>query len=47
MGTFFDVEVRDLDMAIAAYALAKLTEARATATEIQPMLAPGLGRMTA
>ena len=47
MGTFFDVAVRDLEMAIAAYALAKLTEARTTATEVEPMIAPGLGRMTA
>jgi uncharacterized membrane protein YphA (DoxX/SURF4 family) len=46
-GTFFDVAVRDLEMAIAAYALARLTEARSTATEIQPTLAIGLGRMTA
>jgi hypothetical protein len=36
-----------IGLAIAAYALARLTEARATATEIQPMFAAGLGRMTA
>jgi len=47
MGTFFDVAVRDLEMAIAAYALAKLTEARATVAEVQPTFAIGLGRMTA
>jgi hypothetical protein len=29
MGAFFDVAVRDLQMAIAAYTLARLTEARA------------------
>jgi uncharacterized membrane protein YphA (DoxX/SURF4 family) len=46
MGTFVDVAVRDLEMAIAAYTLAKLTEARAMAGEIQPALAIGLGRMT-
>ena len=45
MGAFFDVAVRDLEMAIAAYTLARLTEARATA--VQPALAPDLARMTA
>jgi uncharacterized membrane protein YphA (DoxX/SURF4 family) len=35
-GSFFDVAVRDLEMAIAAYTLARLTEAR------QPVAAPQL-----
>lgn len=35
-GTFFDVAVRDLLMAIAAYTLARLTEARQTAADPQP-----------
>ena len=35
-GTFFDVAVRDLLMAIAAYTLARLTEARQPATDPQP-----------
>jgi uncharacterized membrane protein YphA (DoxX/SURF4 family) len=46
MGAFFDVAVRDVEMAIAAYTLAKLTEARATAAGTQPAVAPGM-RMTA
>ena len=33
---FFDVAVRDLEMAIAAYTLARLTEARQPATDPQP-----------
>src|SRR5215208_935082 len=36
-GTFFDVAVRDLEMAIAAYTLARLTEVRQTATDRQPL----------
>ena len=35
-GMFFDVAVRDLEMAIAAYTLARLTEARQSVTETQP-----------
>ena len=36
-GRFLDVAVRDLEMAIAAYTLARLTEQRQEATESQPM----------
>jgi len=36
-GAFLDVAVRDLEMAIAAYTLARLTEARQSATEPQPL----------
>lgn len=35
-GTFFDVAVRDLEMAIAAYTLARLTEVRQPATDAEP-----------
>jgi len=35
-GSFLDVAVRDLEMAIAAYTLARLTEARQPATDPQP-----------
>jgi uncharacterized membrane protein YphA (DoxX/SURF4 family) len=35
-GSFLDVAVRDLEMAIAAYTLARLTEARQPATSTQP-----------
>jgi len=35
-GSFFDVAVRDLEMAIAAYTLARLTEARQPAADAQP-----------
>ena len=35
-GTFLDVAVRDLEMAIAAYTLARLTEMRQPATDPQP-----------
>ena len=35
-GSFFDVAVRDLEMAIAAYTLARLTEVRQPATDAQP-----------
>ena len=35
-GSFLDVAVRDLEMAIAAYTLARLTEARQPATASQP-----------
>ena len=35
-GMFLDVAVRDLEMAIAAYTLARLTEARQSVTETQP-----------
>ena len=34
-GRFFDVAVRDVEMAIAAYTLARLTEARAAAGEME------------
>ena len=34
-GSFFDVAVRDLEMAIAAYTLARLTEARQPAADAQ------------
>lgn len=37
-GSFLDVAVRDLEMAIAAYTLARLTEARQPAFETQPSL---------
>jgi uncharacterized membrane protein YphA (DoxX/SURF4 family) len=47
MGRFLDVGVRDLEMAIAAYTLARLTEAYATAAEAKPAGSPVLGRMTA
>jgi uncharacterized membrane protein YphA (DoxX/SURF4 family) len=47
MGRFLDVAVRDLEMAIAAYTLARLTEVRAPATEVRPAAAPSRGRMTA
>ena len=36
-GTFFDVAVRDLEMAVAAYTLARLTEARVAATDRLPI----------
>jgi hypothetical protein len=36
-GRFLDVAVRDLEMAIAAYTLARLTEQRQTVTDSQPM----------
>ena len=36
-GTFFDVGVRDLVMAIAAYTLARLTEVRQPATDPQSL----------
>ncbi len=39
-GMFLDVAVRDLEMAIAAYTLARLTEVRETVTETQPRHAP-------
>jgi hypothetical protein len=35
-GKFLDVAVRDLEMAIAAYTLARLTEVRQPATDAQP-----------
>jgi uncharacterized membrane protein YphA (DoxX/SURF4 family) len=47
MGRFLDVGVRDLEMAIAAYTLARLTEVYATAAEAKPASSPVLGRMTA
>ena len=47
MGAFFDVAVRDLEMAIAAFALARLTEVRTAAGEIRPAGSAGLGRMIA
>lgn len=40
-GTFFDIAVRDLEMAVAAYTLARLTEVRLTATDAQPMTLGG------
>lgn len=39
-GMFFDVAVRDLEMAIGAYTLARLTEARQTVTETHRGSAP-------
>ena len=36
-GKFFDVAVRDLEMAIAAYTLARLTEVRQPATPQEPL----------
>jgi uncharacterized membrane protein YphA (DoxX/SURF4 family) len=36
-GAFLDVAVRDLEMAIAAYTLARLTEVRLAATDPQPL----------
>ena len=36
-GAYLDVAVRDLEMAIAAYTLARLTEARQPATNPQPL----------
>lgn len=39
-GMFFDVAVRDLEMAIAAYTLARLTEVRESVTEPQRERAP-------
>ena len=39
-GMFFDVAVRDLEMAIAAYTLARLTEVRESVTEPQRGHAP-------
>lgn len=33
-GTYFDIAVRDVEMAIAAYTLARLTEARASAQQV-------------
>lgn len=46
MGSFFDVAARDLEMAIAAYALARLTEAQA-AGAIRTDVAPALARLSA
>lgn len=40
-GAFFDVAVRDLEMAIAAYTLARLTEVRQSATEPRPLKVSG------
>lgn len=40
-GTYFDVAVRDVEMALAAFALARLTEVRAQATQRSPV---GLGQ---
>jgi hypothetical protein len=40
-GAFRDVAVRDLVMAIAAYTLARLTEARQPATESEPLSLAG------
>jgi uncharacterized membrane protein YphA (DoxX/SURF4 family) len=47
MGTFFDVAVRDLEMAIAAYTLARLTEARVGSASLGLAGASRLGRMVA
>lgn len=44
MGRFFDVAVRDLEMAIAAYTLARLTEARGAEVELPRVAAPVLAR---
>jgi uncharacterized membrane protein YphA (DoxX/SURF4 family) len=46
-GTFFDIAVRDVEMSIAAYALARLTEARAASTSSQLEEMPRIGRMIA
>lgn len=35
-GRYFDIAARDVNMAVAAYALAKLTEARQAATQATP-----------
>jgi len=45
-GHFFDIAVRDVEMAIAAFTLARLTEAGvgATATDRTPSLAPSAAR---
>jgi hypothetical protein len=43
-GTFLDVAVRDVEMAIAAYALARLTEARAAAVTRVSATSPGAPR---
>ena len=43
-GTFFDVAVRDLEMAIAAYTLARLTEQRLAVTD--PLRHSDYGRVT-
>jgi uncharacterized membrane protein YphA (DoxX/SURF4 family) len=40
-GAFFDVAVRDLEMAIAAYTLARLTEVRSAATDPRPVALGG------
>ncbi len=41
-GRFFDVAVRDVVMAVGAFALAKLTEVRETATVRESATAPGM-----
>jgi hypothetical protein len=43
-GAFLDVAVRDVEMAIAAYALARLTEARAAAVTARVATAPDPAR---
>lgn len=43
-GTFFDVAVRDLEIALAAFTLARLTEARQAAGAIQTPLPVGVPR---
>jgi len=47
-GRFFDIAVRDTEMAIAAYVLARLTEVRAESSAVQPASTShellGLGR---
>lgn len=40
-GTFLDVAVRDLEMAIAAYTLARLTEVRQPAVDSKPLSLSG------
>src|SRR5215475_7329636 len=46
-GHFFDVAVRDVEMAIAAFALVRLTEAHAAATAVGRPRAGGTARMEA
>jgi uncharacterized membrane protein YphA (DoxX/SURF4 family) len=46
-GAFLDVAVRDLEMAIAAFTLARLTEARQPATDSQPLPLSGHTRQRA
>jgi uncharacterized membrane protein YphA (DoxX/SURF4 family) len=47
MGAFFDVAVRDLEMAIAAYTLARLTEAQASRVGVPSPIGAGVARLSA